>query len=437
MGVISLLTFLILFIVVRVILLGDEVSLKSLSVLVGLLAVVIANEYWMLKKITYALQQGSLVHIRSVILNIIIESNLPTIGILILSESSFMSPYHALNAPAILIYPMLVFLSTLKLRPRLSVLAGALASVGYSTAVIVTFLRHDQAQYTNSILPTYLYVTYALFLFSFGFLSAFVSSRIRQYTVSGLHEGIRRQRAEGDLEMARTIQQGLLPQSPPNLEHYDIAGWNEPADQTGGDYYDWMELPDGKFAITIADVTGHGIGPALVTAACRAYVRSFVLVETDIAKILQRVNKLLYADLPSNRFVTYALSVLDLQDNTIQFLSAGHGPLLYYIAETGIVESFNADTFPLGIIDDIEFGTIRERNMKPGDIYVLITDGFFEWARADGKQYGTKRLCEFIRQNASLSAQELIDGLQKSVHTFVGDSPQDDDLTVVVVKRLD
>src|SRR5205823_5224214 len=113
-----------------------------------------------------------------------------------------------------------------------------------------------------------------------------------------LEEFAKKQRFERDMDIARQIQQGLLPKRPPAAAGFDIAGWNRPADETGGDFYDFKELPGGAVAITIADVSGHGIGPALVVAECRALVRASLVQTQELDRLMPLVNRLLCEDVP-------------------------------------------------------------------------------------------------------------------------------------------
>ncbi|UCD74789.1 MAG: PP2C family protein-serine/threonine phosphatase [Phycisphaerales bacterium] len=434
-GLLLLLAVLAVFVSVRTALAGDAAQLRLLPMLLGIVAVAGGYEIWMLWRVNHALRRESRIAAHLWVLNVVVESCIPTACLIMLTESEFMGPFRALIAPAILLYPMFVILSTLQLRPALSVLSAAVSAGGYAAAVVYTFRRFDATLFGEIVLPGQLYATYPVFLLALGGIAAFVSSRLRQYVRAGLEEGIRRQRIEGDLELARSIQLGLLPDQPPVAEGFEIAGWNEPADQTGGDYYDWLQMPDGRIAITIGDVTGHGIGPALVTAVCRAYARASIQGSDALTSIVARINQLLHADLPGDRFVTFVMAILDPAANMVEFLSAGHGPILYYSASSGTTENLNADDVPLGILPEVNYDTPRRKEMQPGDLLVLVTDGFFEWARADGTQYGTTRLGEFICRNASLPASTLIGQLHDSVRAFVGTAVQQDDLTAVVVKR--
>ncbi len=241
---------------------------------------------------------------------------------------------------------------------------------------------------------------------------------------------------ERDLDIARQIQRGLLPTKIPNTPGFEIEGWSQPADQTGGDYFDWMELPDGATLITLADVTGHGIGPALIVAVCRAYMRA-ATVDLGVAleQAVSRVNDLLQVDLPSGRFVTAAVGVLRPDMHEMMLISAGQAPLLFYHAATRKVDMWAADDLPLGIAPSITFETARRVRFEPGDALILATDGFFEWANDSGEQYGTQRLEAFVRAHGHEPPKTFIKTLHEDVVAHASGSTQPDDLTVVVMKR--
>lgn len=271
-----------------------------------------------------------------------------------------------------------------------------------------------------------------------AFISAlFVGAGVGLSIVIGRNETMLREsdRIRHDLSIASSIQKGLLPRTAPTVDGFEIAGWSRPADQTGGDYFDWQLLPDGRLAISLADVTGHGIGPALVTAVCRAYARASFLNSGSVGALMDRINALLVDDLPEDRFVTFVVGLLDPATKSIELLSAGHGPLLIYRAATDSVESHGAHDLPFGIDEGISYGPPDRLDLKPGDMLILITDGFFEWPNDQGEMFGLKRLDDAVRTGAHHSAEALIHSLRAIVERFVGDTPQPDDLTAVVIKR--
>jgi len=243
-------------------------------------------------------------------------------------------------------------------------------------------------------------------------------------------------KVERDLDIARQIQRGLLPTNIPNTPGFEIEGWSQPADQTGGDYFDWMELPDGATLIALADVTGHGIGPALIVAVCRAYMRAATAdLGVALNQAMSRVNDLLQMDLPSGRFVTAAVGVLRPDMDEMTLISAGQAPLLFFHAATRKVETWAADDLPLGIAPSITFETARRVNFEPGDSLILATDGFFEWANDGGEQYGIQRLEAFVKSHGHETPAAFIRALHDDVVAHANGSAQPDDLTVVVIKR--
>jgi phosphoserine phosphatase len=252
-----------------------------------------------------------------------------------------------------------------------------------------------------------------------------------------LEEYATKQRIERDLNIARTIQQGLLPKEQPRVPGYDVAGWNRPADQTGGDYYDFMPLDDGGLAITIADVTGHGIGPALVVSETRALYRAVVRHAADLATAADQVQALLAQDLPEGRFVTAFFGVLDPQRGAVRFVSAGQGPILAYSAATGGFADLPTQGLPLGIVPELPYDPAVEHPLAPGDVLVLLTDGFYEWTNPADEQFGTARVSDLVHRHRTLPATEMIALLYQAVVEFAAGTPQGDDLTAVIVRRLE
>jgi len=244
-----------------------------------------------------------------------------------------------------------------------------------------------------------------------------------------------KQRMEHDLSIASSIQQECLPSSDPQIDGYDIAGWNKPADETGGDCYDFLPLSDGSLAFAVADATGHGIGPALVIAECRAILRAIVSVTSDLARAVSQANDLLCVDLPAERFVTAFVGILRPERQMVSYLSAGHGPMLLYRAGDGSVEQLGATGIPLGILPETEFGPVQEVRLESGDILLVLTDGLLEWARTDGTQFGVERTAELVRRHGGETGHRLIQLLYEAVREFGSSTKQADDLTAVVVKR--
>jgi len=369
------------------------------------------------------------------IVNLLVESMFPTFALVLLSGSPAMGPYRALVSPAVLAYFFFIILSTLRLNPPLSRLTGLFAAAGYLEVTAYTFWRYPHTDFAFS-LPVYL--TYGAMILVGGLVAGAVAAEIRKHVIASLQEAeTRRQieRIEQDLNTARTIQQGLLPTRPPVSDLFDIAGWNLPADATGGDYFDWQELPDGKIAVSLADVSGHGIGPALVMAVCRAYARATFPTGKDLTEVMSHMNGLLVKDLPAERFVTFVVALIDPVKSRIQLSSAGHGPILLYSVATDQFQDLEPQGIPFGLFDGFPYGSPHQIEMAPGDILVLTTDGFFEWANSQDEQFGQNRLKTVIQSCRNNIASEVISRLYAAVKEFSGGTAQLDDLTAVVLKR--
>lgn len=250
-----------------------------------------------------------------------------------------------------------------------------------------------------------------------------------------LDELAEKQRLQRDLEVARMIQQGLLPAEAPRLPGYDVAGWNRPADLTGGDYFDFQLVAGNKLALAVADATGHGIGPALMAAECRALARAAWGDSDDLAGTVARVNRLLCADLPEGKLVTAFFGLLDPAAHRLRYLSAGQGPVLLLRAATGAVEELPPQGVPLGVMPDFPYDVPGDVALGPGDCLALFTDGFFEWPDPAKQPFGPERVQELLRAHRQRPATEMIRLVHEAVGAFTRGTPQRDDLTAVIVKR--
>jgi len=344
----------------------------------------------------------------------------------------------ALSAPAVLGLPLVTMLSILRLRPLLSLGTGLVGGLAHAGLVVWVLVRDgiDHAQWP-------VLFTYAFLIMLMGVVAADVARRMREHVRSAADEAVtaeRTQRAleavERDLAIARDIQQGLMPSTAPEIAGFEIAGMARPAEQTGGDYYDWQAMDDGRLVVALADVTGHGIGPALVMAVCHAYARASAQTTPDAAELLSKVNELIYKDLSScGRFITMVIAILS-PDGTVDLVSAGHGPTLLYRAATRSVEHFGGDGMPLGIDAAERYGPHRRIRLEPGDAILLATDGFMEWARAGDRQmFGLERLCITFRDVAQGSASSMLTGLDSAVQAFANGAKQGDDTTAVAIRR--
>lgn len=343
----------------------------------------------------------------------------------------------AVGAPAMLLMPLVSMLSILRLRPWFSLATGVCSALLHaalvSNAMILTEVPHDHLTVLFS---------YSFMILLIGGAAAAVALKVRSYVVEAVEEATAAEATqrsmaliEQDLRVARDIQLGLLPAEHPSLPGFEFAGLSRPAAHAGGDYYDWQPLPDGRLLVAIADVTGHGIGPALVTAVCRAYSRASAPGITSPLELLGRLNQLVYEDVKGARFITMVLALLS-SDGRVELVSAGHGPTLICRTATRDIEWFGGDGLPLAVVPDEDYGPSRTLDMSHGDVLVLLTDGFFEQSRtSDGEQFGIERLTAVLRDCASQTPEQIIAMLDAAVRKFSGNAPQGDDMTIVVIKR--
>ena len=244
-----------------------------------------------------------------------------------------------------------------------------------------------------------------------------------------------KQEMERAMKIARDIQRRLLPAAAPHVCSFDIAGFSQAADDTGGDTYDFMVLPDGRWLLLVADASGHGIGPALVVAETRAMLRAVSCQGREIPDVLGTVNDLLNEDLDEGRFVTCFVGVLDPLAAELTYAAAGHGPMLFYDRRRDHFDQVPATQMPLGIMPELDYSELLTRRFAPGDFAAITTDGFFEARNAAGEMFGIDRMIDLLRRHRDLPAAEMIDRLHQAVLDFTNHQPQDDDLTAIVIRK--
>lgn len=244
------------------------------------------------------------------------------------------------------------------------------------------------------------------------------------------------QKTREEFAAAREIQQRLFPKEAPHLPGYEIAGVSEPAVAAGGDYYDFLSMPDGALGLVAADVSGHGIGPALLMAEARAFLRPLSRRLSDPGQILDEAQQLLTEDLGSERYITVLLVRLDPVARTLTFANAGH-PAAHVLDARGRVKASLPRTGrALGRQGAVKFAVGPTVQLEPGDVLLLLTDGIDEAMRADGECFGTERALEAVRAHRNLPAEQLVRSICQAARDFTAPEPQNDDLTVVVVRAL-
>ena len=401
-----------------------------------LAAGVAAFELWMFRSVNRALKSGTSLPPRFWILSTVLETSIPAFAIAFLTSSHFESAYRPLASSAVLLFFIFIILSILRLSPRISALAGIVASATYIAAALHLGWRPPligvPAPPTRTAVPLN-----AITLLASGLIAAAVAREVRKHVQAALREAETKRKLEAvqhDLQVARSIQQSLLPKETPTIKGFDIAGWNRPADDTGGDYFDWKTLPDGRVIASLADVTGHGIGPALLASVCHAYARSAFSTALDLPTALERINEDIGADLTPGRFVTFVAALCCPGCGDIKVLSAGHGPIFVYSRKNDEFIEMNAQALPFGIVPTFDPDPPAQFQLQNGDFVLLVTDGFFEWENHLGEQFGVQRMEEALRAARDLPAPKIIDRLHEEVIRFSNGTRQQDDLTAVLIK---
>jgi serine phosphatase RsbU (regulator of sigma subunit) len=403
------------------------------------LLLLVAYESFVLREVNRALATGKNLPERHWPLSIIVETAFPAIGIAFLASPRLEVEYRALATPWVLAFFPFLILSVLRLSPKMCRLGGYVATVSYLAAAYYQGWRPSFEDLANHSVTHTAVVFYALILLVSGAIAGGVSGEIRKHVLAALREaGVQRQleQVQHDLSVARTIQRSLLPKARPNIAGFQIAGWNQPADETGGDFFDWRQFPDGRVVVTLADVTGHGIGSALLASVCRAYSRASFNSRESLTAIMQHINQSFGEDLTEGRFATFVAAVCKAGEDKVELLSAGHGPLFVFTAKTGEFQEFRAQALPLGVEQVLTSDAPMVLHLQPGDLVLLITDGFFEWANAASEQFGFERLGEAVRKFCHLPPEEIIAELYHAVLAFADGTKQNDDLTAVVIKRV-
>ena len=251
-------------------------------------------------------------------------------------------------------------------------------------------------------------------------------------------QAIEKARLEKSLEIATEIQSGLMPQGAPTLPGFDVFGWFKPAEHATGDFYDFVKTRDGRLAVVLGDVTGHGIGPALVTATAQAGLRSYVKVLPDPGSVVTMLNQDLAERMDDGMFLTLFLSLVG-EDGRVALVNAGQTPPLLWRAATGEISTVAGTGPAVGMMDDFEYVAGEELQLEPGDVMLGFTDGLVE-ARHPSRPddlFGDEGVNQVLREVAAsgASARELCEKLVAAVLDFSG-GEREDDMTVVAVRKL-
>ena len=255
--------------------------------------------------------------------------------------------------------------------------------------------------------------------------------RVGQLVRAQEAELVARERMEQELHVAQLIQQQFLPKHVPDLPSWRIAAFYRPARTVGGDFYDFIELPDGRVFIVVGDVTDKGVPAALVMASTHSILRASASRLLSPGEVLERVNDVLYDDIPAHMFVTCLAVVLDPGTGEIRFANAGHD--LPYVRRSWGVEELRATGMPLGLMAGMSYEE-KTAVIEPGDSLLLHSDGIAEAHAPDREMFGFPRLKQIVGANAG--GEALIDVVLAELARFIGPgADQEDDITMVTLER--
>jgi sigma-B regulation protein RsbU (phosphoserine phosphatase) len=238
-----------------------------------------------------------------------------------------------------------------------------------------------------------------------------------------------------EMKVASLVQKRLYPQHALNIGGFEIAGAVFPAEATCGDYFDFFPMPRDAVGIAIGDVSGHGLGPALVMAETRAYLRSLANELGNIGRIFGRINDILVDDLDDRHYVTLLMVRLDLEDRSLHHCNAGHVPG-YLVGSDGEVRAVLGSIGPpLGMFWDREYTSSGRIEMAPGDLLVLLTDGITENLDERDRLFGMERVLEVIRAHRQEPAEQILQHVCQAARDFSAPHPQADDMAIVLCRR--
>jgi len=263
-------------------------------------------------------------------------------------------------------------------------------------------------------------------------------NELPKYVPDYITDMARDERIKQELQIARKVQESFLPGKTPEIPGLDIAAICIPAYETGGDYYDFINIRNGHIAVTIGDVSGKGIEAAFYMTFIKGILHALCAEQESTIDVLANTNRLFRQNAQPGTFISMIFGILNPADSTFKFSRAGHNPLLFYNSETEKIEEYVPEGIGVGMTGDelfrkhISESTIK---MKSGDMIVLFTDGIVEATSHQETFYGDERLHKMIKINKNLSAKKIIKKLMDDLKNFGQSSSQHDDMTILIIKK--
>lgn len=258
---------------------------------------------------------------------------------------------------------------------------------------------------------------------------------------SMVHQLKERMQMKAAMNLAMEVQQNLLPQSMPEIDGLDIAARSIYCDETGGDFFDFLEIccqDSNQIGIAVGDVSGHGIPSALLMATIRGFLKSRVTQPGSIAEIITDVNRLVTIDTgETGQFLTLFYAVVNPDEKAISWVRAGHDPALFYDPVLDRFNEFEGDGMAIGLDGKFEYRENSFVGLNKGQILLIGTDGIWETQNMMGEMFGKERLKTVIRREANASSKKILQSINDTLKKFRGERKQEDDITLVVMKVVD
>lgn len=245
---------------------------------------------------------------------------------------------------------------------------------------------------------------------------------------------VEKQRMQEELAVAQKIQQSLLPRGGVSIAGLDVYGVSVPCDETSGDYFDYIRRPGGRLAFVVGDVSGHGIGAALLMSTARALLRAFASGEDPPSDVVTRLNRFLSGDVETGRFMTLFYGEVSLRERKLVYVRAGHNEPLHYRSATDSFEELSEGGIALAMMEDFDFEATGPIALEKGDLLFLYTDGIVEAMDSKREPFGLARIQEILRAHRDLPAKDLVERVRAAVRKHTGTDVREDDLTLVVAK---
>ena len=237
-----------------------------------------------------------------------------------------------------------------------------------------------------------------------------------------------------EMQIANALQQQILPDLPPDVQGFEVAGRCENSGAVGGDYYDFLRLPDGRTLVVVADVSGHNLASGMIMVSARTYLHAFTAGLSDPGEVFDELSSSLSGDLMrAERFITAAGIVLAPGSRHIEIVNAGHNPTMIYRAATEEIEEIRGEETVLGLLA-AQTHTVLSRELYSGDVVLLYTDGVTEATNSNDEMFLEKRLRQVLRSVAAGSASEVLSSVFGAVEDFVDTNSERDDASAVVIK---